>query len=297
MTTQLQSNAASNERITITRSAKPERLSLRNNGPQQVLLSFWQHRELIRRLVVREVASRYRGSIFGLAWSVVTPLMMLAVYTFVFSVVFEIRWGTDVGSRTEFALVLFSGLIVLQFFSDCIGRAPGLLLENPTYIKKVVFPLECLAWVVLGSAFFNALVSIVVLLAAHFALVGAPPLTALLMPLVLLPLAVLLVGGVWFISSIGLFLRDVRHVVSMIMPIMLFASPIFYPMSAVPEQFRVFLYLNPLTPIIENARDVVLYGKVPDAIGMILYILIAYLVAWLGLVWFSVTKRGFADVV
>ncbi|MGH8659658.1 MAG: ABC transporter permease [Gammaproteobacteria bacterium] len=279
------------------RTAERPRLSFREHGPQRVFTTLWQNRKLVYRLAKREVASRYRGSLLGFAWSFVTPVLMLAVYTFVFSVVFRVRWEVGVGSRAEFALVLFVGLIVFQLFSECVGRAPGLMLENISYIKKVVFPLEALAWVSMGSALFNALVSSIVLIFAHLILVGLPPITALWLPTVLLPLVPLTMGGIWFLSSVGVFLRDIRQVVGVVLPILMFMSPIFYPVSALPEQMRTLMYLNPLTYIIEQARNVVLFGLMPDFLGLALYLVLALGVAWLGLAWFLLTKRGFADVV
>ncbi len=278
-------------------TAERSRLSFREHGPQRLFMTLWQHRELIYRLTTREVAVRYRGSLLGAAWSFVTPVLMLVVYTFVFSVVFKVRWDVETGNRGEFALVLFAGLIVFQFFSECISRAPVLLLENVSYIKKVIFPLEALAWVSLGSAFFNTVVSLAVLLLAHLVLVGVPPLTALWLPAVLLPLVLATAGGVWFLASVGVFVRDVRQVIAVILPILMFLSPLFYPVSALPEVMRGAIYFNPVTYIIEQTRNVLLFGVMPDLPGLGLYGVLALAVAWLGLAWFLLTKRGFADVV
>lgn len=279
------------------RTAERPRLSFSEHGPHRVFTTLWQHRQLIYRLATREVAARYRGSLLGLAWAFVTPLLMLSVYTFVFSVVFRVRWDVGTENRGEFALVLFAGLIVFQFFSECIGRAPGLLLENVSYIKKIIFPLEALAWVSLGSALLNTVISVAVLLLAHFVLVGLPHITALWLPVVLLPLMLATAGGVWFLASVGVFVRDVRQVVTVIMPVLMFMSPLFYPVSALPEAMRIVIYLNPITYIIEQARNVLLFGVMPDLPGLGLYAVLGFGLAWLGLAWFLLTKRGFADVV
>lgn len=244
----------------------------------------------------REVVGRYRGSVMGILWSFFNPLLMLLVYTFVFSVIFKARWSTGSDSKTEFALVLFAGLIVFNLFAECFTRAPNLILSNVNYVKKVVFPLEVLPWVALGSALFHTLVSLVVWLLAYLVLFGVPHATVLLLPLVLLPMALLTVGLTWALASLGVYLRDVSQFVGSLTTILMFLSPIFYPASALPETFRRLLFLNPLTPAIEQVRDVLYWGKVPN-IGMLLaYFLGTAFVAWVGFAWFQKTRKGFADV-
>lgn len=271
-------------------------LSWTEFGPQRVVSSFWNHRALILQLCRREIAARYRGSFLGFAWSFVTPLLMLAVYTFVFTMVFEARWEVKVGNQVEFALVLFAGLIVFYIFSECIARAPALLLENPSYIKRVVFPLETLGWVALLSALFNAIISIGILFVGYLFVVGLPPATILWLPLVLAPFSLMLVGLIWFIAPLGLYIRDVRQVVAVILPIFMFASPLFYPISALPEVARGVMVLSPLAFTMEQLRAVALFGNGPNLAGLALFSLIGAGMAWLGLVWFLLTKRGFADV-
>jgi lipopolysaccharide transport system permease protein len=260
-----------------------------------VFASAWTHRALIRQMVRREIVGRYRGSFLGLLWSFFTPLLMLAVYTFVFSVVFQGRWGGGSENRYEFALVLFAGLIVFNLFSECVSRAPGLILSNVNYVKKVIFPLEILPWVALGAALFHALISLIVLM-AFLALATSLPWTAVLMPLVLFPLLPLIMGLSWLLASLGVFIRDIGQFMGMLMTVLLFMSPIFYPPSALPENIRGWLYANPLTFIIEQAREVVIWGRLPDWSGLLLYLGLAMLVAWAGLVWFQKTRKGFADV-
>ena len=273
------------------------RISLAEYGPQHILTSFTRDADLILQLTRREIAARYRGSVLGVAWSFVTPMLMLAIYTFVFSVVFQTRWETTIDNRFEFALVLFAGLIVFTLFSECIGRAPTLLLENPSYIKRIVFPLEALAWVVALSALFNAVVSFAILLVGLLIIVGLPPVTVLWLPVVLLPFFVMTLGLVWFLASTGLFVRDIRQLVGIILPVMMFASPLFYPVSAVPEAFRGYMKLNPLAVAMEQVRNVLLFGNPPDFGELALACALSLGVAWAGVAWFLVTKRGFADVV
>ena len=260
--------------------------------------SLWQNRSLIAQMSKREVVGRYKGSILGLAWSFFNPVFMLVVYTFVFSEIFKSRWG-GVGveeSKTQFAIVLFVGMIVLGLFSEVVNRAPTLVLANVNYVKKVVFPLEILPLIVMGAALFHAMISLAVLLSAFFLLNGYLHWTALLLPLVLMPLLILIMGLAWILASLGVFLRDVGQFVTILTTVLTFLSPIFYPVSAVPEAARVFIMANPLTFIIEQSREVLLWGHLPDWSGLGLYTLVALVFAWAGFVWFQKTRKGFADV-
>jgi lipopolysaccharide transport system permease protein len=267
-----------------------------STSPREAVASFWRNRELIKVLVQREVIGRYRGSMLGIFWSFFHPLFMLAVYTFVFSVVFQARWGDVDGSKAEFALVLFAGLIVFNFFSECINRAPGMILANTNYVKKVVFPLEILPWVVLGSALFHGLVSLLVWLAFYLALFGLPHPMALLLPIIILPLVLFTIGFSWLLSALGVYIRDVSQMVSILTTVLMFLSPIFYPVSAIPEGFRPFLLFNPLTLVLEQVRGILIWKNLPDWWYWSLYLFGSLIVAWLGFAWFQKTRNGFADV-
>lgn len=266
-------------------------------SPREMCASFWRNRNLIKSLVMREVIGRYRGSVMGILWSFINPVFMLAVYTFVFSVVFKARWNNGSDSRTEFALVLFAGLIVFNFFSECINRAPGLILANVNYVKKVVFPLEVLPWVSIGSALFHSAVSLMVWLLAYVAIFGWPHATVLLMPVVLIPLLLFTVGLSWALASLGVFLRDVSQFIGLATTVLMFLSPIFYPITSLPDKYRHLLLLNPMTPAIEQARDFLYWGTAPDLQMSISYFVISAASAWLGFVWFQKTRKGFADVI
>lgn len=246
----------------------------------------------------RDVAGRYRGSIVGILWSFLNPILMLCVYTFVFSVVFKTRWGDTYGSddKTEFAIILFAGMIIYALFSECINRSPALVLNNPNFVKKVVFPLEILTWVAMASSVFHALVSFAVLVGFYAIIHHFLHWTLLLLPLILTPLILLTAGLSWFTASTGVYLRDVGQTIGIITTILMFLSPVFYPVSALPEQYRLFMHLNPLTFPIEQAREVILWGRLPDWRGLGLYFAVSLLVAWLGFAWFQKTRKGFADV-
>ena len=259
--------------------------------------SLLRNRQLIVQMTRREVAGRYKGSVLGLAWSFLTPILMLAVYTFVFSVVFKARWGTDGDeSKTQFALVLFVGMIVHGLFAEVLNRAPGLILSNVNYVKKVVFPLDVLPVIAMGAALFHASISLAVLLIAFALFNGYLHWTIIFVPVVLLPLVILTLGVAWIFASLGVFLRDVGQTVGIITTVMLFLAPIFYPVTALPEEVRPLIMANPLTFIIEEARGVVILGRMPEWTGLGIYTLAATAVAWAGFAWFQKTRKGFADV-
>lgn len=264
--------------------------------PRELFASLWRHRELIKASAKREVLGRYRGSVMGILWSFFNPLFMLTVYTFVFSVVFKARWNAGSDSKTEFALVLFAGLIVFNLFAECINRAPSLILSNVNYVKKVVFPLEILPCVALVSALFHGLISLVVWLFAYAALIGVPHATALYLPVVIFPFLLFIMGVSWALASLGVFLRDVSQVIGVITTVLMFVSPIFYQATALPEAYRHWLYLNPLTPMIEQTRNVLYWGQSPDFAMLTICWVIAVIVAWVGFAWFQKTRKGFADV-
>lgn len=259
--------------------------------------SLWRNRQLIAQMIKREVVGRYKGSALGLVWSFLTPVFMLAVYTFVFSVVFKARWGVGgEESKTQFAVVLFVGMIVHGLFAEVLNRAPGLILGNVNYVKKVVFPLEILPVISMGAALFHSLVSLGVLLVAFVIFNGYLHWTAVLAPLVLLPLVILTLGLAWMLASLGVFLRDVGQTIGIITMAMLFLAPVFYPITALPEEMRPWIMANPLTFIIEQAREVLIWGRLPNWLGLGIYTLAATAVAWAGYAWFQKTRKGFADV-
>lgn len=260
--------------------------------------SLWRNRQLIVQMTKRDVAGRYKGSAMGLAWSFLNPVFMLVVYTFVFSEIFKSRWGGIGGddSKTQFAVVLFVGMIVLNLFNEVLNRAPGLIVANVNYVKKVMFPIEILPVIAMGAAFFHSLISLGVLLAAFAVFNGYLHWTVVFIPLVLLPLVIITLGLAWMLASLGVFLRDVGQTIVIITTVLMFLSPVFYPVTAVPERFRPFIMANPLTFIIEQAREVLIWGHLPNWIGLGIYTLAANVVAWAGYTWFQKTRKGFADV-
>ncbi len=266
-------------------------------SPAEIARSFWRNRDLIWQLTRRQVVGRYRGSFMGLAWSFFNPILMLVVFTFVFSVVFKARWGIGgEESKTDFAIILFIGLIIHGLFAECVNSAPGLMLSNVNYVKKVVFPLEILPWVAMGSALFHALVSLGVWAVFYLLLYAGIHWTAVLFPLVILPLVLATMGIAWILTSLGVFVRDITQVIGILTTVLLFLSPIFYPISALPKEYQLLLHINPLTFMIEEARNVLIWGRMPDWMGWAIYFAVSLAVAWIGFWWFQKTRKGFADV-
>jgi len=264
--------------------------------PTEMVASLWRNRGLILASTKREVLGRYRGSALGLLWSFFNPLFMLAIFTFVFSVIFPARWGGGSESKTEFALLLFAGLLTFNLFSECINRSPNLILGNVNYVKKVVFPLEILSFVGLLTAIFHTIISITVWLIVYTVFFGMPHVSVIFLPLVLMPYCLFLMGLSWALASLGVFMRDVSQFVGLLTSALMFLSPIFYPASAFPENYRYILYLNPLTTVIEQTRDILFWGKAPDLFMLVVYWIVTAGFAWLGFAWFQKTRKGFADV-
>ncbi len=262
-----------------------------------MLRSTWRNRALIGQLTKRDVVGRYKGSVLGLVWSFVNPIVLLTIYTLMFSVVFKARWGVgEPESRSQFAILLFVGMIVHSLFSEALIRAPSLVLANVSYVKKIVFPLEILPIVAIGASLFHSAISLVVLCAALLLVNGMIPWQGIFLPMVLLPLVLLSLGIAWGLASLGVFLRDVAQPIGLFMTVLLFASPVFYPISALPPALQPWLLLNPLTFIIEQSRAVLIQGQLPNFFGLLIYSIVSVMVAWGGYVWFQKTRKGFANV-
>jgi lipopolysaccharide transport system permease protein len=268
-----------------------------STSPLYVFGSFWNYRGLIWQLVRRDVEMRYRGSVMGLLWSVFNPILMLAVYTFAFGFMLKSRWSEGSGSHSEFAIILFAGLIVQGWFAECFNRAPGLILGNVNYVKKVIFPLEILPWVAMGSALFHTLISLLVLILSFACIHLYVHWTIIFLPVVLFPFMLLIMGLLWMLAAVGVYLRDVGQTVVIVSMILLFISPVFYPINNTPEGFRWIFYLNPLTFIVEQTRAIVIWGKLPIWNHLALYYLVSVGVAWAGLLIFQKLRGGFADVI
>lgn len=260
--------------------------------------SFKKNFYLIWQLGKRQITGRYRGSFLGMLWSFVNPLLLLGVYAFVFGFVFKAKFAGNLsGNKLDFAVILFTGLIIHQFFAECLSRAPDLIVNNANYVKKIIFPLEILPWSVIFSALFHLAISFIVLLLFYFGVYLSFHWTLVFFPIMLLPLIIITMGISWFLSALGVFIRDMSQFIGFIVTICLFLSPVFYPVTNIPLPFRYVLYVNPISFIITQTRNVVLNGQMPDWYGLSIYLLVALIVAVLGLSWFQKVRHIFADTI
>ncbi len=256
----------------------------------------WQFRELIYGMAKREILSRYRGSWLGVLWTLVTPVLLLLVYMFVFGLIFKARWPQSSGVDEGFASLLFCGIIVYLMFSEILTRSPRLVVDNANYVKKVVFPLEIMSWVALVNSLFHFLIACGVLLA--FLLLSGKGLavTLLLLPLLMLQFILFLAGLSWFLGALGVYVRDVTYVSGFLATAMTFLSPVFYPASAVPEKFRFLMDINPLTYYIESFRKLLVLGEMPNPISALIALLVSGVMFYFGYWFFHKVRKGFADV-
>ncbi len=264
--------------------------------PPNAFVVLWQQRRLIQELTKREVLGRYRGANFGLLWSIFSPFLMLGVYSLAFGAVMKSSWPQPPGSHAGFSVILFVGLIVHGMLAECMTRAPMLIASNPNFVKRVVFPLETLPCSMVGSAAFHALANLLVLGVMMIVTGTHLPWTFLLTPLVMLPLVFLCLGMSWFFASLGVYFRDLGQITGVVAAALLFLSSAVVPMSNLSPELQSVFHLNPLTFIIDQEREVALWGNLPDWSGLGLFLLASIAVAWGGLAWFRLTRRGFADV-
>lgn len=260
------------------------------------LSAFLHHRSLTVGLARRDVLGRYKGANFGLLWSLISPFLLLGIYTFAFGTVLGGRWPQVGSQHASFSIILFAGLIVHGLFAECLTRAPGLILANPNFVTRIIFPLDILPWPMLLSALFHAGMNVLVFIVLRLVMDGQFSWTIVLLPLVLAPLVVLILGVSWFLASLGVYVRDIAQVTGVLSMALLFLSSALIPVDAVPENYRWIFVLNPLTTIIDQARNVMLWGKLPDWTVLLSYFAVAAVVMYLGRAWFAVTRRGFADV-
>jgi len=252
-------------------------------------------RELFYELTKREIMGRYSGSFLGLLWSFLTPLLMLGVYTLAFREFLGMRWpNTD--TRAEFSLMIFAGMIVHGLFVEVISRSPSVIVGSSNFVKKVVFPLAILPCVTLASAFFHTLLSTVVLVLFVLLTQHTVHPTILYMPFVFLPYMIMMAGVSWFMASLGVYFRDILQISGVIASVFMFLSPVFYPVTSLAPRYREIMQFNPLTLIIEQFREIALFGNAPDWSALLVYTVIAMIVMLGGYWWFQRTRNGFADV-
>ncbi|PKF77758.1 sugar ABC transporter permease [Vibrio sp. vnigr-6D03] len=254
----------------------------------------FKYRYLLLELTKRDILSRYRGSSLGFLWNFFNPLLMLVIYSFVFGVVFKAKWGVD--TTQNFAVILFSGLIIHAFLAEIINISPSLISGNANYVKKVVFPLEILPLKLVLTSLFNHCISLGILF-LFLIFSGNVPVTWIYYPIILFPLVIMAVSISLLLSSISLYIKDISHLAGFLSTILLFLSPIFYPLSAIPEKYHVYILANPLAYIIEQTRSVLIFGIKPNFLGVFSYLIISFLFLYLSAFIFRRLKKGFSDVV
>lgn len=255
---------------------------------------------LLVELTKRDIAGKFKDTALGFLWIPITPVFSLLIYYYIFGVIFQARWqmtNTDVNFvNATVAPVLFIGLICFNFFSECFSRAPSLMRENTNYIKKIVFPIGIFPLVVFLGALFNMIINFFILIFFYLIIIGIPPVTTLLVPIILIPLFLMMLGVIYGVSGLGVYLPDLKHVVPPITMAFMFLTPIFYPLSLVPENMRFFVKLNPMTTVLEQARELLFIGQVPSLGDFWISCTIGTVCFVVGYVFFRKTQKGFADV-
>lgn len=251
---------------------------------------------LLGQLVKKDIEQRYKGSVLGILWTIIVPILMLVIYTFVFSEIFQAKWSLDTSDKYEFALVLFCGLTSFNMVSEVMNRSTNLIASNTNYVKKVVFPLELLPLVITLSALFTCVISFIILIVAKLVLYHDISPTLYQSILVFLPLILICIGVAYILSAISVYLKDIGNVINVLVMVLMYMSPVFFPLTSVPEKYRGICMVNPMTYIIENFRNTMLYGVNLDWSFLLLSVIIAVVIYALGYFVFMRTKEGFADV-
>lgn len=266
-------------------------------SPISMILGIHKSKNLIYQLTKREIGARYRGSLMGATWSILNPLLLLMIYSVVFTYVFRARWGEVVSdTQTSYSIILFIGLIIHGLTAEILNKSPALIIRNANYVKKVVFPLEILAISEVFAALFHYFISFSVLLVILIGYTGGIKFTVVLMPITALSIVPMMIGASWFLSSLGTYLRDLNQLVGLVVTALLFLSPVFYPVSGLPQKLQNIILWNPITIPIEETRKVVLYGQYPDWNKVLLFWMVSIVFLWMGYCVFQKSRKGFSDV-
>lgn len=265
-------------------------------NPVRLMRDYWHNRMLIKQLVKKEIYGRFQGTQLGIFWVILEPLLMLAVYVFVFRVVFERHWNTENETTLEFSIMLFAGLMIFNLFREVTAGAPRLILKNVNYVKKVVFPLEVLPLVSILSGLYHLAVSIFILSLIYIISNGHIHLEVMYIPLILTPYVIMLFGVSMFLAAIGVYLRDIAQIIGMIVMAILFMSAIFYPIESVPDKYHIWFYLNPVAFTVDQFRSVFILGQSPDWNWLLFYYPMSFVIFIFSFIWFQKVRKGFADV-
>ena len=249
----------------------------------------------------RDFLGRYQGSLGGVFWSLLQPLFLLSVYTLAFGVILKARWGNSAGASqnatSDYALLLFSGLIFYNMLAECLTRAPNLIASNPNFVKKIVFPLELLPLISVLIALVHGLIALMIWLVGYGVLNVSLQPTSLFLPLILLVFFPVLLAVNFVLAALGILVKDIGQLIGLVTQTLLFLTPIFYSVASAPPLLQTLLKLNPLTFVIEEARQVLFFGQTPDFLGLALYGLLSFAACWLSLILFMRLRPLFADEV
>ena len=248
--------------------------------------SIYKNREIVKIFTGREIKAKYKGSLLGILWAIINPLIMLIIYTLVFSQVFKGRWGTDAGNTTEstliFAMEIFAGLIVFNMFSESISKSTTQITSNPNFVKKIIFPLEILSTATIGSALFHGSIGMIILILGKITITGTIEKGIILLPIVWIPYSALLLGISWILSVVGVYIKDLSQLVNSGISGMMFLSPIFYPTEALPNSFRWIGNINPLSYVMEETRSLLFEGRIERLNTLIAFMVVSTLVCEVG---------------
>jgi lipopolysaccharide transport system permease protein len=280
-----------------------KKLLLNDNGgnlsdstiSRQSLLGIWDHRNLIAMMVRRDSFGKYKGSLLGILWPMINPIGHLILYTFLFCVILKVKLGGD-GSTSNFALYLMAGLLPWGAFSEALSRSSVCILEHPNYVKRVIFPLQVLPVITVLSTLVTEAMAFLILVAGVALYSHHVHLTLLFLPLVCVSQLLLTTGICWFLAALGVYIRDIRHMMALALAAWMYATPIVYPATSLPQNFKFLLWLNPMAGIVLDYRRVVLQGLPPDWNHYFSYTLVGVVAFFIGFKFFQKTKKSFADV-
>jgi lipopolysaccharide transport system permease protein len=260
-------------------------------SPLAIVRTLVAHRRLLAQLSKTSLSSNHRGSLLGRAWVVLDPLIMLAVYGFVFGMIFASR-----GGRSDFVLGLYGGMLAYQIFSAAAVASASVVPASRNYVKQLVFPVEILPASTVGGVIIPSLIGFALLLIALLIVKQAIPWTAVLLPIIVLPVVLIALGSAWLFGALGVYVPDVRRIVALVAQVGFFITPIIWPIEQFPKDWAWVVHLNPLTAVVEGVRAVTLKGIQPDWSALGWSALFGLVLCQVGYAFFMKTKRGFADV-
>ncbi|OBZ07845.1 hypothetical protein A8L34_24750 [Bacillus sp. FJAT-27264] len=266
---------------------------------KKYFFNLYKSKDLLVELTKRDFQQRYKGSVLGVIWAMLSPLLMLGVYSFIFVSVFKSKWGDSSiqDGNMLYTMMIFAGLIPFQIFSESVNRSVNVLSQSSNYIKKVVIPIEIIPFSIVFSTIINSFFSVALLVIGKIMFLSTPNWTFIFIPLILIPIMILSLGASLIVAALGIYLRDLVYVVGLLVNILFYMSPIFYSAEAIPERFRFFIHLNPIAPIITQFRNVFINGQLFSVSSYITSLLVSIIVFLLGLSIFNYLRKGFADVI